>query len=257
MFEQSLLQGGPKGKRVWTTCLSVTGQALLVAGMAIAPMVWPQVIPPATVTLLVPHAPPGHPKGKPDAKPQAARVAQQRRYLATSGLMQPAAVPPRIEVLNDLQNAPVGSDAAGPDDYVAGAIGSETADGPLVGILREGRQVQRQAPPAPRVATPKPAAPAMVQRLPGGRVRLPRLVDRVEPRYPQLARISRVEGVVKLNGVIATDGRLIELSVESGNPLLVPAAMEAVRQWRYEPTLLNGVPVEVMTTIVVTFTLAR
>jgi protein TonB len=72
-----------------------------------------------------------------------------------------------------------------------------------------------------------------------------------------LAKQAHVEGVVKLTGVIAIDGRIAALTIESGNPLLVPAARDAVRQWLYEPTLLNGVPVEVMTTIVVTFTLNR
>jgi protein TonB len=91
----------------------------------------------------------------------------------------------------------------------------------------------------------------------GGMVEAPRLVYRVEPRYPQLALMSHVEGVVNLKGVIAIDGHISELAIESGHPLLVKAAVEAVRQWRYSATRLNGVPVEVVTTIAVTYTLNR
>jgi protein TonB len=81
------------------------------------------------------------------------------------------------------------------------------------------------------------------------------LIHRVEPLYPPLARQTRVSGVVELVGIIATDGRIRELKLLSGSPLLAPAALEAVRQWVYEPTLLNGEPVELVATISVIFRL--
>jgi len=62
MFEQSVIPLGSQGKRVWSMCWGVAGQALLVAGMVMAPMLWPQAIAPATFTILAPHAPPGRPK---------------------------------------------------------------------------------------------------------------------------------------------------------------------------------------------------
>jgi protein TonB len=77
----------------------------------------------------------------------------------------------------------------------------------------------------------------------------------VEPLYPPLARQTRVSGVVELVGIIATDGRIRELKLLSGSPLLARAALEAVRQWIYEPTLLNGEPVELVATISVIFRL--
>ena len=89
----------------------------------------------------------------------------------------------------------------------------------------------------------------------GGRVKMAQLIHRVEPRYPPLARQMRVSGVVELIGIIATDGRIRELKLLGGNPLLAPAALEAVRQWIYEPTLLNGEPVELIATISVIFRL--
>lgn len=81
-------------------------------------------------------------------------------------------------------------------------------------------------------------------------------MTRVQPVYPVLARQSGIQGVVVLHAIIDRDGRVSELRVISGHPLLVKAAIDAVNQWRYQPTLLNGEPVEVETTITVSFVLA-
>jgi protein TonB len=78
-------------------------------------------------------------------------------------------------------------------------------------------------------------------------------VSQPRPVYPELALRMRVSGVVELEGVIGTDGRLRELRVLRGHPLLVAAALDAVRHWVYRPTLLNGVPVEVIAPISVAF----
>ena len=81
------------------------------------------------------------------------------------------------------------------------------------------------------------------------------LVSQVPPMYPAVARAARVQGTVTLSAVIAKDGTVESLSLVSGHPLLVPAAMDAVKQWRYRPYMLNGQPVEVMTQINVNFQL--
>jgi protein TonB len=82
-----------------------------------------------------------------------------------------------------------------------------------------------------------------------------RLIHQVEPLYPPLARQMRVSGVVELIGISGTDGRIRELKLRSGSPLLAHAAIEAVRQWVYEPTLLDGEPMELVATISVIFRL--
>jgi protein TonB len=82
-----------------------------------------------------------------------------------------------------------------------------------------------------------------------------RILHRVSPKYPKKARKERVQGVVRLHAIIGKDGTLHELCVISGPALLTDAALQAVRQWRYEPTLLKGQPVEVDTTIDVIFKL--
>lgn len=81
------------------------------------------------------------------------------------------------------------------------------------------------------------------------------LTFRVEPTYPPLARQAHIQGVVVLTALIDKDGSIQNLEVVSGHPMLAPAAIEAVKQWRYKPFLLNGQPVAVETTVTVTFQL--
>jgi protein TonB len=89
----------------------------------------------------------------------------------------------------------------------------------------------------------------------GGQVQSAKIVSQPRPVYPPLARQARIQGTVRLEAVISKEGSVEELKVISGHPLLIQSALAAVQQWRYEPTLLNGVPVEVITTIDVNFTL--
>jgi protein TonB len=81
------------------------------------------------------------------------------------------------------------------------------------------------------------------------------LVSQPRPVYPPLAKQARIQGVVRFTAIIGRDGTIQNLTLVSGHPLLVSAAQEAVKQWRYKPTLLNGEPVEVVTQIDVNFTL--
>jgi TonB family protein len=95
-------------------------------------------------------------------------------------------------------------------------------------------------------------APPLRIRL-GGNVAKANLINRVEPVYPEQARAARMEGDVLLHIIVATNGTIKELNVVSGDPILAKAALEAVKQWRYKPTLLNGKPVEVDSTVSVMF----
>jgi TonB family protein len=90
----------------------------------------------------------------------------------------------------------------------------------------------------------------------GGNVQNVKLLNRVQPVYPLLARQTGIQGTVRLHAILGKDGTVQSLTLESGHPLLVKSALEAVSQWRYQPTLLNGNPVEVDTTIDVVFVLA-
>jgi protein TonB len=77
------------------------------------------------------------------------------------------------------------------------------------------------------------------------------------PQYPALAKSARVQGTVEFTAIIGKDGTIQQLKLVRGHPLLVNAARQAVEQWRYKPTLLNGQPVDVITDIVVNFTLSQ
>ena len=83
------------------------------------------------------------------------------------------------------------------------------------------------------------------------------LISRIDPPYPAIAKLAKIDGTVRLRAIISRDGRIESLEVVSGHPLLVKAALDAVRQWRYRPTFLNGEPVEVETSITVVFLLRQ
>jgi protein TonB len=97
---------------------------------------------------------------------------------------------------------------------------------------------------------------AQTQRIKvGANVQESQLLERVHPVYPPLALQARIQGIVRFNAVIGADGRVTNLRLTSGHPLLVEAARDAVKRWRYRTTLLNGSPVEVVTMIDVPFKL--
>jgi periplasmic protein TonB len=104
------------------------------------------------------------------------------------------------------------------------------------------------------VAVPKVATPQRVRVSQGVSAGL--LVRRVNPNYPPLARQARIQGQVVLRAVISKDGSIENLTLVSGHPMLAPAAIDAVKQWKYKPYLLNGEPVEVDTEVLVNFTLS-
>lgn len=113
-----------------------------------------------------------------------------------------------------------------------------------------------QAPPPPPPPPSPPGSPNGSTRLRvGGNVQAANLVQHVDPTYPPLALQARIQGTVRFNAIIAKDGTMANLTVLSGHPMLIQAALEAVRQWLYKPTLVNGEPAEVITTIEVNFTL--
>lgn len=103
-------------------------------------------------------------------------------------------------------------------------------------------------------AIPKVATPQRVRVSAGVQTGL--LIKRVQPNYPPLARQARIQGQVVLQAEISKEGTIINLQLISGHPMLAPSAIEAVKQWRYKPYLLNGEPVAVDTQVVVNFTLS-
>lgn len=147
------------------------------------------------------------------------------------------------------------SSAAGPSDAEAPSFGPGVPGG---------TEASPGVPGATGDAPPNIAPPIQPVRPPQERpiwkdqlVQEALLVNRVEPAYPELARQMRIEGTVRLQAVIGRDGAVQSLEILSGQPMLAKAAVAAVREWRYRPTLLRGEPVEVETFITVIFTLTR
>jgi periplasmic protein TonB len=112
-------------------------------------------------------------------------------------------------------------------------------------------------PPPPAPPKPKPVPETVSRVQVGGDVLASKLLQRVNPVYPEIARRARIQGVVQLHGIITKEGRIAQLRVLSGHPMLVKAALDAVGQWVYSPTFLNKQPVEVEAPIEVRFILAQ
>jgi protein TonB len=249
MFETAVLAN--PSKRVWTTCAGVTAQALLVLAACLAPVIWTDVLPRAQ--MLVSLMAPGIPERQEPAAPPrpTTRVVPTRPFHPVdSTVLLPASTPTHAALFDD-------PPTAFPSTFGSGLRGGNGAGpGDLVGTILDlvPPVVVRPQEKPPVALPPTPSQPL---RLTGGDVRLAHPIYRVEPRYPQMAIAARVSGPVELEGIIGTNGRIRDLHALSGNPLLVPAALEAVRQWVYEPTMLNGKPVEVIAPITVIFRLTR
>jgi protein TonB len=114
--------------------------------------------------------------------------------------------------------------------------------------------IDRVLAPPPVV---KPPAPEQGPVRVGGAIRQPIKVGGVDPVYPAIAQAARVQGIVIIEATIGADGRIIDARILRSVPLLDQAALDAVRQWQYTPTLLNGVPVPVIMTVTVSFTLSK
>ncbi len=255
MFETATLSGGRAGKRVWTTCLGMTGEAAFVASALLASMVWPQALPKAQLTVWL--ATPGAPLAP---EPSRETAVQPREAVRRAFQVRDT----QLYAYRNMPAHPVTIDEppeTGPQiGSVVGALPDGFRNGPPGGILGDVIRQAAVAPvPAP-VVERKEAKPVEkpVERIRlGGVVLMGRLVQRIEPVYPRVAIQMRISGEVQLEAVVGTGGRVRDLQVKSGHPLLVRAALDAVRQWVFQPTLLNGVPVEVSAPVSVTFRLGQ
>lgn len=251
MFEQATLDYGPATKRIWNTCMGVTGEAVLVASAVIAPMIWPQVLPrpSAVATWLTAPGPPAAPQKPAPAEPmRAATVKRPPLQITEAGVYLPRFIPLRPVLIEEPPLTGPATGGGGVPGGIEGGVGNR-----FMGEIL--RAVVAAVPvPVPAAAAPPPAQPAPIQRVrAGGLVRMARPISQPQPAYPRIALMARVSGVVELEAIIGVDGRIRDVRVLSGSPLLAPAAMEAVRRWVYEPTTLNGDPVEVIAPVTVTF----
>jgi protein TonB len=182
-------------------------------------------------TFLVAPPPPA-----PPPPPQQAVVKQvQQKTFAANPMVAPTVIPKQVEIAKD---------EAPPSVAMSDTAGVPGGTGDVLGGIGTGG-----APPPP----PPAAAPNRIKV--GGDVQSASLVKQVTPEYPGIAKSAHVAGTVTLHAIISKDGSIERLEYVSGPPLLMASAMSAVKEWRYRPTMLNGQPVEVDTTVQVVFSL--
>jgi protein TonB len=225
--------------RPWTTAVAfaVNSTALLLA--ILLPMLKPDQLPALNFRVLTP--PYNAPRLEPmnEARPQQAQSATAS--LNDTAFRAPSRIP--IGVHNPPDNQPSGQ----PGPYIPGASFGDPN-------LFTGMSILTTSNPPPIPATVKPPRPQMliISHLDEGM-----LIRRVQPLYPHVAVITHVQGKVVLSALISTRGEIEGLRVISGSPLLAQAALDAVRQWRYRPYMLNGSPIAVQTEVTVNFSLQQ
>jgi protein TonB len=250
MLEDALFesQGRNKKRNPITVAVSVLAHVAAVGGLVLVPLLQTQALtlPPIDTSLLAPRLE-IHPPV--DVFTERHAVSSSHTTADSTVFVQPRYIPQQVAVTvdepqrSDLPNLPIGD-----------RFGNRTP----FGIFSDaGHEVGTLPPPPVTPPTPPPPPPAIdthpIRK--GGDVIAANLIYQVKPVYPPLAIKTRVQGVVVLEAVISKEGTISSLRVVSGHQLLTQAAIDAVKQWRYRPTLLNNEPVDVITTVTVTFTL--
>lgn len=227
-----------KTHKGWTVIISTIVQVVFLGILILIPLIYTQALPKAMLsTLLIAPPPPPPPPPPPQAAPKV--IAKPVARLITQGkLTAPRAIPKEVAVFKEAELPPEPAGGSG----VLGGIGG----GDVLGGIGGGPTAAAPPPPPP----PKPTVSRVKL---GGNVQAAKLITQPQPVYPALARQARITGNVVLHAIIGKDGTVQQLEVVSGHPLLVQSALDAVKNWRYQPTTLNGDPVEVDTTITVIF----
>jgi len=234
------IPGGGSGPVMVSSALHLAGLGVIVA----LPLLFVKQVLPEVPTMLafvatVPEAPPPPPPPPAPVTPTA-----DRRPTRSTPAPSPSAAP--VEAPREVVPEPTVPPA---DPGVAGGVDGGVPEGVLGGVVG-GLPDQPPPPPPPPPAPEPPRGPVRI----GGQVQPPTLIRRVEPEYPIQAALARVQGVVILEATVSADGYVQNVRVLKSVPLLERAALDAVRQWRYSPVVLNGQKVPFILTVVVSFT---
>jgi protein TonB len=241
MFEDMVISSPnpKKTNKAWTVVVSMIAQSIFLAILILIPLIYTEALPKTMMATLLVAPPPPPPPPPPPVQTQVVHIKPQVHLMDAGKLMQPKVIPKDIKIIKE--------DAPDVNAGMQGGVPGGVAGGSMGGVIGGVIGGMGGAPPPP-----KPVQNRIRQ---GGSVQAALLVNKVQPVYPPLARQTRIAGTVRLHAIISKSGSIQSLEVISGHPLLVRAAMDAVQQWRYKPTLLNGEPVEVDTTIDVIFSL--
>lgn len=237
---------GTTKRKTGSALTSVVVHSLFLAVLLIVPMVYTETLDVRELTQTWLEAPPPPPPPPPPAPAGALQARKIKPVMQTlqGKLIAPTSIPKEIPHIVDTAELQEGYGVAG---GVPGGVPGGQLGGVLGGVLGGiPSAVRGPVPPAPM-----PQKPIRV----GGNIRPPRVIQRVEPIYPTIAKQARIQGDVRIDAIIDTSGHVVEMKVLSGHPLLVQAALDAVRQWVYEPTRLNEQPVPVVLEVTVYFRL--
>ena len=245
MFEDSLIESGGRlrTKRGATTLVSFILQVALVGILVILPLVFTEALPKQQLMTFLVAPPPPPPPPPPAAATPVKTVKVVQTDIVNGQLRTPTKIPQKVQMIKEEEAPPPVMSASGVVGGVPGGVPGGQMGGVIGGIIS-----------STPVAVPKAATPQRVRVSQGVSQGL--LVKKVQPAYPPLARQARIQGQVVLQAEISKDGSIENLRLISGHPMLAPAAIEAVKQWRYKPYMLNGEPVAVETTVMVNFTLS-
>ena len=243
MFEDSLLESGGKlkTKSKTTTTIAFIAQIALVGVLVLIPLIYTEALPKGQLTTFLVAPPPPPPPPPPPAAAPVHVVKKIETDLNNGQLRTPTAIPKKVAMIKEDEPPP--SAGAGVMGGVAGGVPGGSMGGVIGGIVS-----------STPVAVPKVATPQKVRVSQGVSEGL--LLHKVTPNYPALAKQARIQGSVVLQATIGKDGSILNLRIVSGHPMLTSAAMDAVKQWKYKPYMLNGEAVEVETTVQVNFTLS-
>jgi protein TonB len=242
MFEDSLIESGGRfrSKRQGaTTLLSFFLQAILLGILILIPLIYTEALPKQQLMTFLVAPPPPPPPPPPAAAP--VKVIKVASEIANGQLRTPTKIPEKVQMLREEEAPPPTSSIGGVVGGVPGGVPGGQMGGVIGGIISSTPMAVPKAPQRVRVSQ------GVSQGL---------LIHQVKPLYPALARQARIQGSVVLQAIIAKDGTIQNLRLVNGHPMLAPAAIDAVRQWRYKPYYLNGEPVEVETVVTVNFTLS-
>jgi protein TonB len=248
---ESLLEMSPTRpqRRTLDFFLSMFVHTLLLGVLLLIPLYFTEAIDLSQFTRTFLVAPPPPPPPPPPPSPSVVKVAAKapRRVFTVAGkLVAPVAIPQKVAMIKEDQLPPDIGGGVGVVGGVPGGVPGGQIGGVLGGIITG---AQRSAIPEAPSAAPK--APIRV----GGRVKMPRALYSPDPMYPPLARQARIQGDVQIDAVIDPAGNVVEMQVLSGHPLLIPAALEALRKWKYQPSYLNEEPVSVQLVVTIRFRL--
>jgi protein TonB len=241
MFEDMVVSSSNPSKtnKPWTVVLSMLAQVLFLGILILIPLIYTEALPKTMMATLLVAPPPPPPPPPPPVAAQVVHIKPQVHLMDAGKLVAPKVIPKDVKIIKE--------DAPDMNAGMQGGVPGGVAGGSMGGVIGGVIGGMGGAPPPP-----KPVASRIRQ---GGSVQAALLINRVQPVYPPLARQTRIAGTVRLHAIISKQRSVESLEVLSGHPLLVRAAMDAVQQWKYKPTLLNGEPVEVDTTIDVIFSL--